>query len=162
MSIRAGMICAHPFQAFLDNESKIRGYQKVDYEFSYNEVISEKSSEEVKIRKILDQFVETNFCILGASLMNLNGMPLITSLLKVKHKRILFPSSATLFNTSMRVAEELFKGSIKNITLKLDNNLLFLSRVNNHILLVVSRRDPNLQLVMIDIEKLVGQLIEIL
>ena len=33
ISIPKGLICNHPFQAFVDKNYKIRGYQKVDYEF---------------------------------------------------------------------------------------------------------------------------------
>jgi hypothetical protein len=41
ISIPKGLICNHTFQAFVDKNFKIRGYQKVDYEFKRD---SEKSS----------------------------------------------------------------------------------------------------------------------
>jgi hypothetical protein len=33
MSISSGLICEHQFQAFIDKDFKVRGYQKVDFEF---------------------------------------------------------------------------------------------------------------------------------
>ena len=33
MSIAKGLVCEHQFQAFLDKNFKVRGYQKVDFEF---------------------------------------------------------------------------------------------------------------------------------
>ena len=34
VSIPSGICCAHSFQAFIDKQFKVRGYQKVDFEFS--------------------------------------------------------------------------------------------------------------------------------
>ncbi len=36
VSIPSGLICKHSFQAFVDKQFKVRGYQKVDFEFDYN------------------------------------------------------------------------------------------------------------------------------
>ena len=44
MSIARGLICEHQFQAFVDKNYQVRGYQKVDFEFS-NNLIQESSSE---------------------------------------------------------------------------------------------------------------------
>jgi len=39
VSIPSGLICNHSFQAFIDKQFKVRGYQKVDFEFdSKNDV----------------------------------------------------------------------------------------------------------------------------
>ncbi|MBD3343358.1 MAG: hypothetical protein GF353_29950 [Candidatus Lokiarchaeota archaeon] len=43
ISFSAGLICEHCFQAFIDKNFKVRGYQKVDYEFS-NDVLANKLS----------------------------------------------------------------------------------------------------------------------
>lgn len=34
ISIREGLVCGHSFLIFLDNHFKVRGYQKIDSEFS--------------------------------------------------------------------------------------------------------------------------------
>ena len=39
VSIPAGLICEHSFQAFIDKNFKVRGYQKVDYELSSMEYL---------------------------------------------------------------------------------------------------------------------------
>ena len=36
VSIPSGLICKHSFQAYVDKQFKVRGYQKVDFEFDYN------------------------------------------------------------------------------------------------------------------------------
>ena len=36
MSIAKGLVCEHQFQAFVDKNFKVRGYQKVDFEFEKN------------------------------------------------------------------------------------------------------------------------------
>ena len=33
MSIARGLVCEHQFQAFVDKQFKVRGYQRVDFEF---------------------------------------------------------------------------------------------------------------------------------
>lgn len=46
ISIPKGRVCEHHFQLFLDKNFKVRGYQKVDYEFE-----KEKSSESIQKEK---------------------------------------------------------------------------------------------------------------
>ena len=44
MSIARGLVCEHQFQAFVDKNYQVRGYQKVDFEFE-NKLNQGKSSE---------------------------------------------------------------------------------------------------------------------
>ncbi|MFW9998514.1 MAG: hypothetical protein ACFE9Q_01245 [Candidatus Hodarchaeota archaeon] len=44
MSIAKGLVCNHQFQAFVDKNFQVRGYQKVDFEFE-NRSIHEKKSD---------------------------------------------------------------------------------------------------------------------
>ncbi len=49
ISIPSGLVCEHTFQAFIDKNFKVRGYQRVDYELSKVEILSggaEPSKEE--------------------------------------------------------------------------------------------------------------------
>jgi len=158
ISVSAGMVCSHSFQAFIDRDLKIRGYQKVDYELNAIRNKSGRSCDDLNLNMILDNFVKSDFHILGASIINLNGIPFKNSLSKVKHDRFLFQSSATLFNISERIAKELFNGYSQKIILNFEKNILIFTRINNHFLLVISRGDPNLQMVMIEIEDLVEKL----
>ena len=50
MSIARGLVCEHQFQAFVDKNYQVRGYQRVDFEFS-NKLDSEKSSEFSNIKQ---------------------------------------------------------------------------------------------------------------
>jgi len=38
VSIQFGLVCNHSFNAFVDKNFKVRGYQKVDYELSEMEI----------------------------------------------------------------------------------------------------------------------------
>jgi len=44
MSIARGLVCEHQFQAFVDKNFQVRGYQRVDFEFE-NKSNDEKSSD---------------------------------------------------------------------------------------------------------------------
>ena len=50
ISIPKGLICDHHFQAFVDKQFKVRGYQKVDFEFAYD-LIKRKKSKTKKPRE---------------------------------------------------------------------------------------------------------------
>ena len=43
MSIARGLVCDHQFQAFVDKQFQVRGYQRVDFEFE-NKLNQEKNS----------------------------------------------------------------------------------------------------------------------
>ncbi len=43
MSIAKGLVCQHQFQAFVDKNLNVRGYQKVDFEFENNKVENQNS-----------------------------------------------------------------------------------------------------------------------
>jgi hypothetical protein len=64
VSIPRGMICEHQFQAFIDKQFKVRGYQRVDFEFDRPEPQHKESSFKHKGRndsKILkDLIIEGN------------------------------------------------------------------------------------------------------
>jgi len=43
MSIARGLVCEHQFQAFVDKDFNVRGYQKVDFEFENKKVENQNS-----------------------------------------------------------------------------------------------------------------------
>ena len=43
MSIARGLVCDHQFQAFVDKNFQVRGYQRVDFEFESMEKVPKKS-----------------------------------------------------------------------------------------------------------------------
>ncbi|MCW3997177.1 MAG: hypothetical protein NWF10_01235, partial [Candidatus Bathyarchaeota archaeon] len=43
MSIARGLVCDHQFQAFVDKNFAVRGYQRVDFEFEKTEIKEQKA-----------------------------------------------------------------------------------------------------------------------
>jgi len=98
VSIPKGLVCEHSFQAFLDKNFKVRGYQKVDFEFKrmdyYESTIGELEEEQKaeedsnqlaslpSFQKILDLLrkVVDNVEILGSGLFTIEGHVLYSSL----------------------------------------------------------------------------------
>jgi hypothetical protein len=72
ISIPKGLICDHHFQAFLDTNFAVRGYQKVDFEFAYDLINNNKKSKnKLNDKKLLDNLIlEGNY--VGYKLENTN------------------------------------------------------------------------------------------
>jgi hypothetical protein len=49
MSIARGLVCDHQFQAFVDKNFAVRGYQRVDFEFEKTEIKEKKSLKDDRI-----------------------------------------------------------------------------------------------------------------
>ncbi len=102
VSVPIGLVCKHNFQAFIDKNFKVRGYQKVDFHFSkmefyeggINSTISDLENEQkveeqliqlsskpifIEILKLLRTYVDDED-ILGSALFTLEGKVLYSSL----------------------------------------------------------------------------------
>lgn len=102
VSLPSGIICEHNFQAFIDKNFKVRGYQTVDFQFSSIEYYEERKDEPKQdsdlekgdlsqlssplfyeiitvLRDFLDQHVRHKD-ILGTALLEENGKVLYSSL----------------------------------------------------------------------------------
>jgi hypothetical protein len=129
VSIPSGAVCEHSFQSFVDKNFKIRGYQKVDFEFAHMEfyegggespetevedqAITMNSSPLFKeIVKILRSFVDDKE-ILGSGIFTTNGNVLYSSL-----------PNTTLFSITkeFEVRSEKKLSSLKKMYLELENN----------------------------------------
>ncbi len=55
MSIAKGLVCDHQFQAFVDKQFQVRGYQRVDFEFE-SKTSQEKNSNSRNSKKNEDDF----------------------------------------------------------------------------------------------------------
>jgi hypothetical protein len=130
VSIPSGAVCVHGFQAFVDKNFTIRGYQKVDFEFYKMEFYEGggESPEEAgpedttsslssmplfqEIIKLLRSFVDDKE-ILGSGMFTTNGNVLYSSL----------PSN-TLFSIikEFEVRSEKKLSSLKKMYLELENN----------------------------------------
>ncbi|MFX1599147.1 MAG: hypothetical protein ACFFB6_00970 [Promethearchaeota archaeon] len=128
ISIPSGVICEHSFQAFVDKNFIVRGYQKVDFEFSHMEffessdgVVAEPDDSAVQLSsqplfqeiiKLLRSFVDDKE-IIGSGMFTVDGRILYSSL----------PSN-TLFSIikEFEVRTEKKLSSLKKMYLELENN----------------------------------------
>lgn len=131
VSIPSGLVCEHGFQAFVDKNFKIRGYQKVDYTLSQMEFLEggnenlegvEKKTEQESILSSIPLFQEIinllrssldDKDILGAGLFTIQGRVLYSSL----------PQN-TLFSTirELEVRDEKKLTGVKRLFLQLEND----------------------------------------
>lgn len=128
VSIPSGAVCNHSFQSFVDKNFKVRGYQKVDFEFAHMEFYEgggESSDIEIldktktftstpifqEIVKILRNFVDDKE-ILGSGIFTTNGNVVYSSL-----------PSTTLFSITkeFEVRSEKKLSSVRKIYLELEN-----------------------------------------
>lgn len=128
ISIPSGVICEHSFQAFVDKNFIVRGYQKVDFEFSHMEffersdgVVAEPDDSAAQLSsqplfqeiiKLLRSFVDDKE-IIGSGMFTVDGRILYSSL----------PSN-TLFSIikEFEVRTEKKLSSLKKMYLELENN----------------------------------------
>lgn len=139
ISIPSNLCCEHSFQAFVDKNFIVRGYQTVDFEFkrmefyessdtSLNEEISdpyESSFTSLPIFQLIIQLLRD--CvddkeIIGSGVFTLSGRVLYSSL-----------PQTTLFNTirEFEVRSEKNLISVNKMYLELDNSEKFISQVIN-------------------------------
>ncbi|MFX1488728.1 MAG: hypothetical protein ACFFBI_06240 [Promethearchaeota archaeon] len=129
VSIPSGAVCRHSFQSFVDKNFKIRGYQKVDFEFTHLEIYEgggEGADTEIddptgKLRNIplfqdiinLLRSIVDDKEILGSGMFTINGHVLYSSL----------PSN-TLFSMikEFEVRTEKKLSSLKKMFLQLEND----------------------------------------
>jgi len=131
VSIPSGLVCEHTFQAFVDKNFKVRGYQKVDYALSQmefleggSEALEEYSKAEGEIStlssvplfqdiiSLLRDSLEDKD-LLGAGLFTIQGRVLYSSL-----------PQGTLFNLirEFEVRDENSLIGVKSILLNLEND----------------------------------------
>jgi len=131
VSIPSGLVCEHGFQAFVDKNFKIRGYQKVDYTLPQMEFLEggnetlegvEKKTEQESILSSIPLFQDIinllrssldDKDILGAGLFTMEGRVLYSSL----------PQN-TLFSTirELEVRDEKKLTGVKRLFLQLEND----------------------------------------
>ena len=124
VSIPSGLCCEHGFQAFIDKQFKVKGYQQVDFDFSKVEFLEDKEEEKNLIPELQDVIRVLRNCvddkeILGSALFSIDGNIIYSSL-----------STDTLFNTirefEVRKEEKLVE--IRRIYLVLENDQMVCSK----------------------------------
>ncbi|MHA2007647.1 MAG: hypothetical protein ACXABO_10310 [Promethearchaeota archaeon] len=130
VSIPSGTVCEHSFQSFVDKNFKVRGYQRVDFEFAKMEFYEGGGEEEKNLAQdeqtvglsslplfqdiinLLRSYVDDNE-VLGSGIFTVDGNILYSSL----------PSN-TLFSITkeFEVRSERKLSSLKKMYLELENN----------------------------------------
>ncbi|MCK4780771.1 MAG: hypothetical protein KAT57_11305 [Candidatus Lokiarchaeota archaeon] len=128
VSIPSGAVCEHSFQSFVDKNFKVRGYQKVDFEFTHMEFYEKIDAETAElddptaklssqqffqdIISLLRSYVDDKE-ILGSGMFTVDGHVLYSSL----------PSN-TLFSIikEFEVRSEKKLSSLKKMYLELEND----------------------------------------
>lgn len=145
VSIPSGLCCEHGFQAFIDKNFKVRGYQQVDFDFSKVEFLEDKEEERVLIPELQDMIKVLRNCvddkeIVGSALFSVDGTIMYSSL-----------STDALFNTirefEARKEEKLVE--IRKMFLVLENNQMVCSKFmdihdNKYILTLIFSRKVKL------------------
>ncbi len=119
VSVPAESVCEHSFQAFIDKHFKVRGYQKIDFEFSHME-FSEYDPTAIynsrlllqEIIKILRSYVDDRE-ILGDGIFTIDGHILYSSLPTNNLSSII---------REIKVRDEMKVISFKNLYLELQDN----------------------------------------
>lgn len=128
VSVPSGAVCDHGFQAFVDKDFKVRGYQRVDFEFSHMEFYESSSAEMAEpdnqtaslssqplfqdIINLLRSYVDDKE-ILGSGMFSEDGHVIYSSL-----------PNLTLFSIikEFEVRREKKLNRLKKMYLELDNN----------------------------------------
>ncbi|MFX1302096.1 MAG: hypothetical protein ACFFBV_09065 [Promethearchaeota archaeon] len=128
VSVPSGAVCDHGFQAFVDKDFKVRGYQRVDFEFSHMEFYESSSAEMAEpdnqtaslssqplfqdIINLLRSYVDDKE-ILGSGMFSEDGHVIYSSL-----------PNLTLFSIikEFEVRREKRLNRLKKMYLELDNN----------------------------------------
>ncbi|MFX1313846.1 MAG: hypothetical protein ACFFHD_14750, partial [Promethearchaeota archaeon] len=137
ISIPSGLNCEHSFQAFIDKNFQVRGYQIVDFEFSKMELyesttdsLDGKGSKKYDTKEFSSMPIFQKIIVLlrncvddeevvGSGIFTIEGKVLYSSL-----------PQTTLFNTirEFEVRSEKNLVSVKKMYLELENNEKFISK----------------------------------
>ncbi len=132
ISLPSALVCEHSFQAFVDKNFKVRGYQQVDFEFSKMEIyeggssqISGLSSEEKSVDKDLAS-VPLFQSIINLLRESIDDVELIGSGIFTIEGKVLYSSipEDALFSTiqEFEVRNEKKLSKVKKMFLELENN----------------------------------------
>jgi hypothetical protein len=100
MSIARGLVCDHQFQAFVDKQFQVRGYQRVDFEFE-----SESKSEKVLNQK--EDFEEDHRLFEN---LILEGNYLEFKPLKTKNRKLSLPQNQKIMTEKKKLTlEEIYE-----------------------------------------------------
>ncbi len=90
--------------------------------------------------------------IIGSAVIRTNGLLIASALPSESNERMIAAMSAALLGTSKRSAEALFNGIFKSLSLELDKGNMFLINAGRVILVAITKKEPNLGLITLEME----------
>ena len=103
-------------------------------------------------QKILMDLEERVPDIKGSAIIRTNGLIITSALPSEANERMIAAMSAALLGTSKRAAEALFQGTFTSLNLELDKGNMFLMGAGRVILVALTKKDPNIGLVTLEME----------
>jgi predicted regulator of Ras-like GTPase activity (Roadblock/LC7/MglB family) len=105
-----------------------------------------------EVKKILTDLEGKVSDIIGSAVIRTNGLVIASALPGEANERMVAAMSAALLGTSKRSAEALFNGSFKSLNLELDKGNMVLIGAGRVILVAITRKEPNVGLVSLELE----------
>ena len=104
------------------------------------------------VRKILEDLEEKVSDIIGTAVIRTNGLVVASALPSESNERMIAAMSAALLGTSKRSAENLFAANFKSLNLELDKGNMFLIEAGRVILVAITKKEPNVGLITLEME----------
>ena len=105
-----------------------------------------------QVTQILQNLEEKVSDIIGSAVIRTNGLIIASALPSEANERMIAAMSAALLGTSKRSAEALFNGLFRSLNLELDKGNMFLIGAGRVILVAITRKEPNIGLVTLEME----------
>ncbi|MFW9824211.1 MAG: roadblock/LC7 domain-containing protein [Candidatus Thorarchaeota archaeon] len=99
--------------------------------------------------------------IVGSAVIRTNGLVIASALPSEANERMIAAMSAALLGTSKRSAEALFNGEFVSLNLELDKGNMFLIGAGRVILVAITRKEPNIGLITLEMEDTSKKITEI-
>ncbi len=90
--------------------------------------------------------------IIGSAVIRTNGLVIASALPSDSNERMIAAMSAALLGTSKRSAENLFNANFKSLNLELDKGNMFLIEAGRVILVAITKKEPNVGLMTLEME----------
>ena len=105
-----------------------------------------------EVTKILQDLEGKVSDIIGSAVIRTNGLVIASALPSEANERMIAAMSAALLGTSKRSAEALFNGDFVSLNLELDKGNMFLIGAGRVILVGITRKEPNIGLITLEME----------
>jgi len=114
-----------------------------------------------EVKKILSDLEGRVTDVTGSAVIRTNGLVIASALPSEANERMIAAMSAALLGTSKRSAEALFSGNFKSLNLELDKGNMFLIGAGRVILVAITKKEPNIGLVTLEMEDCSEKIAEI-